>query len=457
MTQRHFALAVEAQRMLVPAGADCIWRQIDVEDLTTVTELQLEAFSNMDMKRPWVCILLSNKTNHYLTWGVVKYTTLVMRQSRTRPRTVTILKSECQPEIVLAPVPYVFEVVRPRVEFTLDDVERLMRDRYKDESWSVEWSLLSYRLCIHAASQSNSPELIKRFLHAERQLAIRRLTWDQMALVLVQYAPMGGYVKPEHGRIIRLLEVDVCDVAGVLEHSKHVDLRAGKLVAAAPLLLPYVLSVIERVHRANLAEHRDVAVDERLDRLYHEWRVSQLPLLPVVKPVVRAKPSLKRPDGVEIEQCLPACMRELWDKAFNPANKQHLKFEERSVFYRFALRMGMSTQDLEDQIRCTKGHDKVYVDRSLVPEIHSTARFIKDKGDELRDDSCGKTMERKTQDGESMCPFHRHQGADWKEAKSRCHTNQTAIVKKASIERAGTTPLSVADNIAKHIDVEMTP
>jgi hypothetical protein len=449
--------------MLVPAGADCIWRRISSTALTSVVELQNESVESLDMTRPWVCILLSDDAKNYLTWGVIKYTQLVLAQSKTRPRTFTVHKKDCVPSIVLSP-PYVFDNCCPiPSEFSIDDAERLMRERYTESGeWRMANNLLSYRLCVHAVSQSNSGELLKRFLDAERKLAIQRLTWDQMALVLTKHSPTGGYIQTQQGRRITHLYDDVCSGAcDILELSKHQTLEGGLLVAKAPLFISHVLRLIGKVHIKNIAYHRTIAVDERLLGVYFAWRLTQIPLLP---PPVPPKPltKVKRPDGIEIEQCLPACMRELWEVAFNPKVKEHLKHEERNVFYRFVLRMGMVEEEIEAHTRAAKsgkGLDDKYINNTVVPAIQSTAKFLKRDG--MRDDSCGKIMERtKNAPGggkESMCPFHRSLGSDWKSARQSCHVNQTAIVKRDKIGYAeGNTPIAVADNIAKHLVVEMT-
>ncbi len=448
-----FKTVLEAQRVLVPAGADCILRQVS-SSLKLTVALELEPISKMPMERPWVCILIRNASNEYTSWGVVKYTDLVMRQSKTRPHTVTIRKSDCRPSIEPS-LPYAFEDdCQLPPEFNLDDVERLMSERYTEagKGVSMEWNLLSYRLCVQAISRG-SPRERKKFLEAETRLAIQRLTWEHMALVLLRHTERGGYVRTVKGRRIRTLYADVCDAAEHIEaRNKHISVQNGRIFATAPVLMPYVLKLISSIHESNATKQRTVPIEPRLWMIYQNWRTKQFP-----NEIIVAPPPPPRPTTIiDIEACFPACMRELWSKGTNKSDTNHLRFEERNVLYRFALKSGMPPEKLKGKLQ-QKAQESKYFVSTIVPAVKSTVAFITKHGDQLKDESCGTIMGKLNGQGQSMCPFHRFEGADWKEAGRRCHSDQSAITRKQQLPFAQkSTPMSVADNISKHITIQLS-
>ncbi len=462
----HYDSRGLATRMLVPAGADCLMRAIPAgTDLKRVLKLEMELVRKMEIARPWVCIVLVNPAQEYLSWGVVKYSDLVVRQSKTRPRVVTILKTDCRP-VLEQSLPYVFDEQDCQLppHFNLDDIERVMRERYTEAGRGVasliDWNLLSYRLCTQAVAHARDEAITERFIHAETQLAQARLSWEHMALILMRHTEKGGYVLGQQS--VRKLYADVCDVAEYLEQgTPHVDVQNGCLFAPAPLFMPYVLSVLAKVHRSNLAKQRLVVLDQRLIDPYRSWLLQSLPQLPPppLPPKTHSHDRLTTAPlhaaSVNIEECLPACMRELFDKGTKPAVAGHLKFAERSVFYRFALRTGMKPDDLAVRLRY-KGQSAEYVKQTILPEIKSTDKFIRKMGDHLKDDSCGTLMTKTNEKRQSMCPFHREEGADFFSATRGCHADQRVRVKKERIsfpERS--TPIAVAVNIAKHIHIQL--
>lgn len=406
---------------------------LELECIDSIT-LTLDAIGiEIDWLKPYVHLALKMPgTGSYVFWGLYP---LVDWLGTKGP---LLVKRE---DALEHPLVYLEDPFPLAPNFTMEDAD--------DATLTVPVGLmgLGYELvlssvaCVDGMDRGVAPEperLRSRWIRAEVELARERLRANPLALH--QVLPAGSF------------QVDTRGWIG-LPWEDHLELFRGKQgeLRDGTLWLPPV----KWIHR--ILEVLPVEIGKRIDQRTQFARAlfDKEPVLVTIRTrilrLIKALPSaIPKPsvgvrsttpiiainpvsDIEDLMKTMPACMKELATEAFEPSVKSHLRFEDRNIFYRFALANGTPadklTQALADKFSGPippPSHN--YIRTTIQQGVKTTQAFVSKAGPTYTGDGCKKLMQTTNKHGMSYCPFMR--GTDEKNARVCCHKAMETITKK---------------------------
>jgi hypothetical protein len=495
--------SASARRALTTAGATVLFVGVDaaatLESVDTVTvDVPPAPFA----AAPFLSVILHQAPSTYLCWGVVPTALLgtptgavLRRADCTHPR--LLAWGHMRPGPAEAPSYDADSITPPPTAYTLAQVCYLLRQRwrmyqhvvrgtvpafardsdhpdtegelpfaveehggshwYPVDSLARAWDALSFQLMAAAVALRdgvdrgvlpNHERVRGKFAWAERRLALLRLAYGPMSprsllgggvanadgtigcpweehLVLFKAHGLSGYGRVDSGQLC--LPPALWTEAALKRVGRTAEAAVDRLAPATPA--------------AALVELQPVLAE--FNRLLWDWRTDEAAPATAAPAVERAAVVVAAiPDLEDLHKVAPACMRELAARAFNPMVREHLTYDQRGVFYRFALANKVNVdrfgQLLAEKFagRALPGGDANYVRKTIWGEIKTNQTFIAKAGASFQGDGCQRIQMM------GCCPFFKGENRG---ARVGCHQAMEAVIRrKAPDDWPQGTPLRVA-------------